>query len=100
MHGLTRRRSDNPHLITWNINYGDIHVGTIGERAGVPVDVYQWQWSSGFYPGLHPGQYRYGTGATFEEARVGFEADWKDLLPAIPEGDSRSTGASAKAARR
>ena len=30
----------------------DVRVGTIGQRAGVPVDVDQWQWSCGFYPGL------------------------------------------------
>jgi hypothetical protein len=38
---LTRRRSHNPHQVTWHIYYGDVHVGTIGERAGVPVDVDQ-----------------------------------------------------------
>ena len=31
------------------------------------------------------GQHRYGTGATFDEARAGFEANWNDLLPEIPE---------------
>jgi hypothetical protein len=82
----TRRRSDNPHHVTWHVYYGDIHIGTIGERVGVPVDVDQWQRSCGFYPGLHPGQHRYGIGATFKEARDGFEADWKALLPEIPEG--------------
>lgn len=83
---LTRRRSDNPHRETWHIRYGDVQVGTIGERSGVPVGVDQWQWSCGFYPGLHPAQHRYGIGATFDEARAGFEADWKALLPDIPEG--------------
>jgi hypothetical protein len=33
-----------------------------------------------------PGQHRYGIAANFEEARAGFEADWKALLPEIPEG--------------
>ena len=83
---LTRRRSDNPHQVTWHVYFGDVHVGTIGERAGVPVDVDQWQWSCGFYPGLHPGQHRYGTTANFTEARAGFEADWKSLSLEIPEG--------------
>ena len=68
MHSLTRRRSDNPHLITWHVYCRDVHVGTIGERAGVPVDVDRWQWSCGFYPGLHSGQHRYGTAAAFEES--------------------------------
>jgi hypothetical protein len=53
---LTRRRSDNPHLFTRYVYYGDVRVGVIGERAGVPVDVDQGQSSCGFYPGLHPGQ--------------------------------------------
>jgi hypothetical protein len=83
MPALTRRRSDNPHQITWHVYYGDVHVGTIGERAGVPIDRDQWQWSCGFYPGLHPRQHRYGTAANFDEARLGFEADWKALLPDI-----------------
>jgi hypothetical protein len=86
MPALTRRRSDNPHQETWHVYYGEVRIGTIGERAGVPVDVDRWGWSCGFYPGLYPGQHRYGTAATFDEARAGFEADWQALLPEIPEG--------------
>ena len=86
MPALTHRRSDNPHQVTWHVYFGDAHVGTIGKRAGVPVDVDQWQWSCGFYPGLHRGQHRYGTAPNFDEARAGFEADWKALLPVIPVG--------------
>ena len=86
MPSLTRRRSDNPHHETWHVYYGDVHVGSIGKRAGVPVGVDQWQWSCGFHPGLYPGQHRYGTAATFAEARFGFEADWNALLPKIPDG--------------
>jgi hypothetical protein len=59
--------------------------GTIGERTGIPVGADQWQWSCGFYPGLHPGQYRHGIAPTFEAARAGFEADWRQLLAEIPE---------------
>jgi hypothetical protein len=55
------------------------------KRAGVPVDVDQWGWSCGFYPGLRPGQQRYGTAENFEAARAGFEADWNALLPEIPD---------------
>ena len=83
---LTRRRSDNPHHETWHVYYGDVPIETIGERAGVPVDADQWQWSCGFYPGLNPGQHRYRTAPSFEEARAGFEADWNALLPEVPEG--------------
>jgi hypothetical protein len=72
--------------VTWHVYYGDVRVGSVGERPGVPVDVDQWQWSCGFYPGLHPGQHRNGTAPSFEEARIGFEADWKAILAEIPEG--------------
>jgi hypothetical protein len=60
MPALTRRRSTNLHLVTWHVYYGDVPVGMIGQRAGVPVDADQWQWSCGFYPGLEPGQHRHG----------------------------------------
>ena len=86
MPALTRRRSDNPHREVWHVYFGDVRVGTIGERSGVPVGVDQWQWSCGFYPGLHPDQYRYGIAPTFAAARAGFEADWHQLLAEIPEG--------------
>ena len=83
---LTRRRSENPHHVTWHVYFDDVLIGSIGERTGVPIDVDQWKWSCGFYPGLHPGQHRCGTAGTFEEARAGFEADWNGLLPEIPDG--------------
>ena len=81
---LTRRRSDNPHQETWHIYFTDVRVGAIGARAGVPITAGQWGWSCGFYPGLHPGQHRNGTAATFEAAREPFEAAWSDLQPNIP----------------
>jgi hypothetical protein len=85
MPALTRRRyPERPNC--WHVYFDDVHVGTISKRAGVPVDVDQWGWSCGFYPGLHPGQHRYGTAASFAEARAGFDADWRRLLPEIPEG--------------
>lgn len=83
---LTRRSTADRHRKTWHVYYGDVHVGTIGERAGIPVHGDQWGWSCGFYPGLEPDQHRYGTAATFEMARERFEADWSALLPEIPEG--------------
>lgn len=51
MTALTRRRSDNPHQKTWHIYFGDVRVGTIGTRAGVPTTADQWGWSCGFYRG-------------------------------------------------
>jgi hypothetical protein len=86
MLALTRRRSDNDHRESWNIYYGDVRVGWIGQRAGVPVDVDQWGWSCGFYPGLYPGQQQGGSAESFELARVAFEEAWRRLLPNIPEG--------------
>jgi len=83
---LTRRRTADRHRETWHVYYGEVRVGAIGERAGVPVHGDQWGWSCGFYPGLEPGQHRYGTAKTFEAARGGFEADWNALLSEIPEG--------------
>jgi hypothetical protein len=35
-------------------------------------------------PGLDPGQHRYGSAFTFDQARVDFEAAWAVLLPQIP----------------
>jgi hypothetical protein len=83
---LTRRRNADRRRETWHVYYGDVRVGTIGERAGVPVDVDQWSWSCGFYPGLEPGQHRDGSAETFKLARVAFEDAWQMLLPQIPDG--------------
>ena len=83
---LTRRRSTDAHRESWNVYYGDVRIGAIGRRAGVPVDVDQWGWSLGFYPGVDPGQHRSGSAATFDQARADFEAAWAGLLPEIPAG--------------
>jgi hypothetical protein len=86
MRTLTRRRATSDHNETWHVYYGDVRVGTIGQRAGVPVDVDEWGWSCGFYPGLEPRQHLSGSAATFEAARVAFDEAWSGLLPQIPEG--------------
>jgi hypothetical protein len=83
---LTRRRSSDSHREGWSVYYDDIRVGTIGRRAGVPVEVDQWGWSCGFYPGLEPRQHRSGSASTFDQARADFEAAWAGLLPQIPSG--------------
>ncbi|MCP1761929.1 hypothetical protein [Bradyrhizobium japonicum] len=80
MPALTRRCSkDDPHRETWLIYFGDIQVGLIGRRAGVPNSAPQWGWSCGFYPGTDPGEHRSGIAETFEEARAGFQAAWQEL---------------------
>ncbi|WP_256565531.1 MULTISPECIES: hypothetical protein [unclassified Bradyrhizobium] len=33
---LSRKPSDNPHQEGWNVYYGDVRIGHIGTRAGVP----------------------------------------------------------------
>src|SRR5450755_2063498 len=81
MPALTRRRDPDIHHECWHVYYGDVHVGTIGERAGVPVDVHQWGWSCGFYPLSHRGRRAEGTAMTFAEARGDFEAAWREYLP-------------------
>lgn len=84
---LTRRRSkDAPHE-SWQIFYGDVHVGTIGLRPGVPVDVDQWGWACGFYPGCDPGEHVSGATATFDQAREQFEAAWAVMLSHRTEAD-------------
>jgi hypothetical protein len=83
---LTRRRyPERPDC--WHVYYGDVHVGTIGIRAGVPVDEDQWGWSCGFYPPSHRGQEEDGTAPSFERARSEFEAAWRFLLPKLSEPD-------------
>ncbi len=86
MLALTRRRfPERPDC--WHVYYGDIHIGEMATRPGVPVHVDQWGWSVGFYPLDHRGKTRGGTGATFEAARAAFDAAWKTYLPLCTEGD-------------
>ncbi len=87
MPALTRRRSDDAHREVWQIHFGDVHVGTIGERAGVPVDVDQWRWSCGFHPGCGPGEQRDGTAPDFFTARREFERAWRELSARKTEAD-------------
>ena len=76
------------HQETWRIFYDGIRVGTIAERAGVPVDVDQWGWSLGFYPkSERPGEIRSGTAATLNLAREAFGQAWLDYLPTCTEQD-------------
>jgi hypothetical protein len=84
MPALTRRRSDNPHHEVWLVYFGDVHVGTIGERAGVPVDADQ---SCGFYPGLEPGQHHSGIAPDLFKARAGFTAAWEQLRPCVTDAN-------------
>jgi hypothetical protein len=83
---LTRRRSpERPDC--WHVYYGDVHVGTIARRVGVPVDVDKWSWDCGFSPGTKPHQDCGDTAATFDQARADFEVAWHRLLPTLTEAD-------------
>jgi hypothetical protein len=77
---LTRRRAKDTHQECWHICYGDVRVGTITERAGVPHDVDQWGWQCGFYPLSHRGEHAEGTAGSFKQARADFEAAWTEYL--------------------
>jgi hypothetical protein len=82
---LSRRQ--DPDRNCWHVYYGDVRVGTIAERAGVPVDVDQWGWDCGFYPLSHRGVREDGTAADFETARAEFGAAWERHLPQCTEAD-------------
>jgi hypothetical protein len=70
MPALTRRRDHNRRDECWLIYYGDIHVGTIAVRSGIPHHQAPWGWRCGFYPGSEPGEYLSGIAATFDQARA------------------------------
>ena len=42
---LTRRRYLEAREECWHIYYGDVHVGTIAKRSGIPFDKDPWGWS-------------------------------------------------------
>jgi hypothetical protein len=84
---LTRSRDHDRREECWLIYFGDVHVGTISIRSGVPVDKDQWGWQCGFYPVSHRGEDAAGTAATFEQARRKFETAWRALQPKLSEAD-------------
>jgi hypothetical protein len=86
MPSLTRRRYPE-RQDCWHIYYGDVRVGTIARRSGCPVDVDQWEWSCGFYPGSHRGEHENGTAVDFDQARADFEAAWRRISPMQTEAD-------------
>jgi hypothetical protein len=86
MSALTRRRYPE-RQDCWHVCYGDVHVGTIAIRTGIPHDEDPWGWTCGFYPGSRPGEHTGGSAPTFDEARVGLEADWQVFLSNRMEAD-------------
>jgi hypothetical protein len=73
----TRKRvNDQP--VSWHVHCAGVRVGVIAERSGAPPSSDPWTWHCGFYPGSSPGDDRHGTAASFELARVAFEAAWRE----------------------
>jgi hypothetical protein len=86
MPALTRRRTSD-RRDCWHVYYGDVHVGTIAIRTGIPHDEDPWGWDCGFYPGSHPGEHQSGTAPTFDQARAEFEDAWRVFLLKRTEAD-------------
>lgn len=84
MPALTRRREKDRHQECWRVFHGDVQVGTIGERAGVPVEVDQWGWYCGFFPTIDQDLRAGGTATSFEKARADFANAWSVYLPRCP----------------
>jgi hypothetical protein len=61
---------------TTDVN-GDVRVGFIAIRSGIPNNQAPWGWRCGFYPGSEPGEYTSGTATTFDQARADFEKAWQ-----------------------
>ena len=81
---LTRRRQREVPQESWHIFYGDVQVGWVGERAGVPKGVEQWGWSCGFHP---RDRYLSGEAMSFAEARAAFEDAWRAYQPYCSDED-------------
>ncbi len=77
---LTRRPNRDPHREGWFVYCGDVEIGHIGLRAGVPKDVDQWGWHCGFQPAAQRGIAAAGTAPNFDQARNAFERAWQPML--------------------
>jgi hypothetical protein len=83
---LTRRRY-RERQDCWHVYYGDVHVGTIARRVGIPPSGRPWGWICGFSPGSEPGEFRDGTAETFDLARVDFAVAWQRFSAKRTEAD-------------
>jgi hypothetical protein len=84
---LTRRRSLDAPDECWYVYYGDVRVGMIAIRTGMPPGEDPWGWACGFYPGCHPRKCLDGTAATFDQARADFAAAWRVFQSKRTESD-------------
>jgi hypothetical protein len=83
---LTRRRSNDRHDC-WHVYYGDVRVGTIAKRVGIPPGQPPWGWNCGFYPGSEPEEHATGIAETLNQARAAFEKAWAVFLSKRTEAD-------------
>jgi hypothetical protein len=83
---LTRRR-DHDRADCWHVHFGDVRVGQLARRSGIPIDEDPWEWICGFYPGSEPGEYLSGTAATFDQARADFDPAWRIFSAKRTEAD-------------
>jgi hypothetical protein len=85
---LTRRRDPDAGQESWLVYYGDVHVGTIGVRSGIPMTRCRGAGAAAsIYPGSEPGECTSGTAATFDQARAAFESAWRLFRSKRPEAD-------------
>ena len=82
---LTRRRMKDSKVDVWHVYYGDVQVGSIGMRSGVPNEVDQWGWTCCF--NSQRLRITEGTAPTFELARAKFEEAWQAYLPGCIDAD-------------
>jgi hypothetical protein len=94
MPALTRRRDLEAADECWHVYYGDVRVGTIAKRVGIPPGEDPWGWSCGLYSGGHPRECTNGAAATFDQARAEFEEGWR-VFPLAPDG-SRFSGVALR----
>jgi hypothetical protein len=84
---LTRRRSLDAPDECWHVYCGDVRVGTIGLRTGIPHHEQPWGWACGLCPGCHPKECTDGTAEAFDQARADFKAAWRVFLSKRTEAD-------------
>jgi hypothetical protein len=87
MPALTRRLDPRAPQERWRVFYGDIQVGAIGMRSGVPIHVDQWEWSCNLHLASGRGRGGRGIAADFSTARAAFEETWHRLLPTLTESE-------------
>ena len=94
-HACPHRRSPDAPDECWHVYFGDVRVGTIAIRTGIPHHEDPWGWACGFYPGGHPAECTSGAAATFDQARVEFEDAWRVFLRSERKPISRHGALSA-----